>query len=217
MTIRYQEASKAFAEASYYPFWQKIVFSFYGFGEYIKRIVWPFPLSAIHPFPEATTIPISYYFMIVIGLVVLALAWYFRNKNISSLVLVFCLQYRIGIAALNLWPCDHCRALHVCSIHRFVFAIAMIWEMSGLQENLKKGVLGMILLAGLGFAFSSFQHVKVWKDAESLWTNAIQTYPDSYMARSNRGQFLAAKKAKYEEALADYAIALKAIPNDSFR
>lgn len=217
MTIRYQEASKAFAEASYYPFWQKIVFSFYGFGEYIKRIVWPFPLSAIHPFPEAATIPISYYFMIIIGLVVLALAWYFRQKKYVLFGVAF-FAFNI-VLVLQLLTFGHAiiaeRYTYVPYIGLF-FAIAMIWEMSGLQENLKKGILGAILLAGLGFAFASFQHVKVWKDAESLWTNAIQTYPDSYMARSNRGQFLAAKKAKYEEALVDYAIALKAIPNDSF-
>jgi len=217
MTIRFQEASKAFAEASYYPFWQKIVFSFYGFGEYIKRIVWPFPLSAIHPFPASATIPSSYFIMILIGLVVLALTWYFRQKKYIVLGVGF---FAVNIVlVLQLLTFGHAiiaeRYTYVPYIGLF-FAIAMIWEMSGLQENLKKGILGVILLAGLGLAFATFQQVKIWKDAESLWTHAIRTYPESYMARSNRGQFLAAKKGKFEEALADYAIALKAIPNDSF-
>ena len=217
MTIKFQEASKAFAEAANYPFWQKIIFSFYGFGEYIKRIVWPFPLSSIHPFPASATIPLSYYFMILIGIVVLALAWFFREKKYILFGVAF-FAFNI-VLVLQLLTFGHAiiaeRYTYVPYIGLF-FAIAMAWEMSGLQENLKKGILGVILLAGLGFAFSSFQQVKVWKDAGSLWTNAINTYPESYMARSNRGQFLASKKAAYKEALTDYAIALKAIPNDSF-
>ena len=217
MTIKFQEASKAFAEAANYPFWQKIIFSFYGFGEYIKRIVWPFPLSSIHPFPASATIPLSYYFMILIGIVVLALAWFFREKKYILFGVAF-FAFNI-VLVLQLLTFGHAiiaeRYTYVPYIGLF-FAIAMAWEMSGLQENLKKGIRGVILLVGLGFAFSSFQQVKVWKDAGSLWTNAINTYPESYMARSNRGQFLASKKAAYKEALTDYAIALKAIPNDSF-
>ena len=217
LTIKYQEASKAFADATLYPFWQKVIFSFYGFGEYIKRIFWPFPLSAIHPFPASGSIPPSYYVMIGIGILALALAWYFRERKYIIFGIGF---YAVNIVlVLQLLTFGHAviaeRYTYVPYIGLF-FVIAMAWELSSLSDTMKKGVLAMILLAGAGFAFASFNHVKVWKDAGTLWTNAIATYPDSYMARSNRGQFLAAKKGAYDEALADYAIALKAIPNDSF-
>ena len=217
MTIRFQDASKAFAESELYPFWQKVIFSFYGFGEYIRRIVWPFPLSSIHPFPDSATIPVSYYFMILIGIVTVALAWYFREKKYILFGVAFFAANIVLV--LQLLTFGHAiiaeRYTYVPYIGLF-FAIGMMWEMSTMPDNLKKGILGVILLAGLGFSFATFQQVKVWKDAEALWTNAIRTYPDAYMPRSNRGQFLAAKKGKYEEALVDYAIALKAQPNDSF-
>lgn len=70
----------------------------------------------------------------------------------------------------------------------------------------------MFVIAGLGFAIASNKQVRVWKDSISLWTQAIDAYPRSYIARSNRGNYLVTKQAKYDEGLVDYNIALDVKP-----
>jgi Tfp pilus assembly protein PilF len=217
LTIKYQDNVKAIAEAGMYPFWQKIVFSFYGFGEYIKRFFWPFPLSAIHPFPGSGVVPVAYFPSIIIGIASLIATWYWRKKKYILFGIGF---YAVNVAlVLQLLTFGHAIISERYTYVPYIglsFLIAMVWAKSTWPEMAKKGVLFALLLACIGFAVSSFQQVQVWKNGGTLWSNAIETYPDSYIARSNRGQYLSSKLAKYDEALADYAIALQVTPNDSF-
>jgi tetratricopeptide (TPR) repeat protein len=75
----------------------------------------------------------------------------------------------------------------------------------------------VVVLGFCGFmGIAAFQQISVWKNSGTLWSHAIETYPNSYMARTNRAQYLSAKEGKYDEALADFAIALQVEPNDSF-
>lgn len=217
LSLKYQQAVQAIAAPELYPFWQKIVFSFYGFGEYVKRLFWPFPMSAIHPFPDAGVIPISFFPGFIIAAIVIALAFYYRNKKFILFGILF---YAINIAlVLQLLTFGHSviseRYTYVPYIG-LTFLIAMAWSKSKMEESTKKIVLFLLLGVCLVFAIMSFRQISVWKNSGTLWSNAIETYPNSYIARSNRGQYLSAKLAKYDEALEDYKIALAVQPNDSF-
>jgi hypothetical protein len=130
LAVRFQHASKAIDMAEVYPFWQKLVFSIFGFGEYIKRFVWPFPLSALHPFPEKGEIPSSFYLGLIFSAITLVGLWLFRKKNF--------VWFGIGFYAVNVvfvlqllfvWPGCHCRALHVCALYRYrVYVINGVGE-----------------------------------------------------------------------------------------
>lgn len=217
MALNNQHAVKAIAATEMYPFWQKLVFSFYGFGAYLLRMIWPFPLSALHPFPASGVVPAAYFPSIIFGVAVLAALWFFRKKRYVLFGAAF---FLVNIAlVLQLLTFGHSIISERYTYVPYIglgFAVAMAWAESGWQESVKKGLLGVILLACLGFAAVSFRQVQVWKNGYTLWSNVIKTYPDNYLARSNRGQFLSAKQGKYDEALADYAIALQSMPNDSF-
>lgn len=217
LTLQYQSAVKAIAAPDIYPFWQKVVFSFYGFGEYVIRLFWPFPLSALHPFPEPGIVPISYYPAFVTSVAIAIAAWYFRGKRYVLFGLGF---YAVNIAlVLQLLTFGHSviseRYTYVPYIG-LAFVLAMFWAESNWPAFVKKSILIGLLLICAGFAFCSFKQTQVWKSGLTLWANTIETYPDNYIARSNRGQYLAAKMGKFEEALADYGVALQAMPNDSF-
>jgi len=217
LAVKFQHGAKAIEMADGYPFWQKIVFSFFGFGEYIKRFIWPFPLSSIHPFPDKNTIPSSYYIGFVITAIVLILTWLYRRKNWVWFGIGF---YAVNIVlVLQLLSFGHAiiaeRYTYVPYIG-IAFLITMAWANSNMSEVLKKGVLAVMLVGCALFAFATFNQTKVWENGGTLWSNAIKTYPKSYIARSNRAQYLSAKESKFDEALKDFEVALQVQPNDSF-
>jgi tetratricopeptide (TPR) repeat protein len=93
--------------------------------------------------------------------------------------------------------------------------LSMAWANSQLSGGMRKGLLALMLIVCGGFSIASFQQTKVWKNSDTLWSNAIRTYPKAALPHSSRGQYLA-KNGKYDEALADFAIALQIEPKDSF-
>lgn len=213
LTLQFQ-AEKAIAEQTYYPIWQRAVFAFYGFGEYIKRLVWPLPLSAMHPFPNAGIVPAYFYPGMLVTVVALAGAWFFRKQKyvlfglgFFAVNIVLVLQFLVfGNAVIAE------RYTYVPYIG-LVFLLAMAWANSAWSDKVKNAVLGLFLLTGLVFAVQSNQQARVWKDSETLWTKAIEAYPKSYISRSNRGHYLLTTLNKEDEALADYNIALEVEPD----
>lgn len=90
-----------------------------------------------------------------------------------------------------------------------------------LKIAVKVSVLSLIILI---FGSLTFQQTKVWKDSESLWSNAIRVSPDAPGPRTNRANYLLDKAIKvkadslsdplYQVALSDCVIALRSKPTD---
>ena len=217
LAIKFQHQSQAIVAPEIYPFWQKVIFSFYGFGEYVKRFFWPFPMSAIHPFPETGIIPASFYFGFLVSVLTIVGTWLFRRKKYVWFGVGF---YAVNVAlVLQLLTFGHAIIAERYTYVPYIgvgFLLSMAWATSHLSGGLKRGILiGLLVFCGF-MGISAFQQIKVWKNSGTLWSHAIETYPNSYMARTNRAQYLSAKEGKYEEALVDFAIALQVEPNDSF-
>jgi protein O-mannosyl-transferase len=210
----HSQAEKAIAQQDYYPVWQRAVFALYGFGEYIKRLFWPWPLSAIHPFPNAGVVPASFYPALVVTMATVVAAWVFRRRKEVVFGIGF---YAVNVAlVLQFFVFGNAVIAERYTYMPYIglaFGLAMLWAKREWSAAMKKGALGLILLVGLGFAVLSNKQTRVWKDSEKLWTSAIEAYPNSYIARSNRGNYLVTNFQRYDEGLADYSIALQTEPD----
>jgi protein O-mannosyl-transferase len=213
LTLQFQ-AEKAIAQQDYYPIWQRMVFACYGFGEYIIRLFWPSPLSAIHPFPNAGVVPSYFYPALFITAVTAIAGWYFRkNKNILFGLGFYVINVALVLQFLAFGNAIISERYTYVPYFGLVFALAMTWANSKWSASIKNGLLGLFMIAGLGFAVFSNSQVRVWKDSQTLWTNAIAAYPNSHVARSNRGYDLITRFKKYDEGLVDYNIALHTDPD----
>jgi Flp pilus assembly protein TadD len=208
------QAEKAIAQPESYPMWQRLVFAGYGFGEYIKRFFWPFPLSAVHPFPPSGVVPVAYYPSLLVTAATGVAVWHFRRIR----YVVFGVGFYAVTVALVLQLLTFGNSV-ISERYTYVpyiglaFALAMAWATSSWSVTARKGVLGVFLLAGLGLAVLSNRQVRVWRDSQTLWTQAIAAYPNSHVARANRGNYLATKLKRYDEGLADYTVALQSKPD----
>jgi tetratricopeptide (TPR) repeat protein len=213
LTLQFQ-SEQAIADQEYYPIWQRITFACYGFGEYIKRLFWPAPLSAVHPFPVAGIIPISYYPALLVTGATAAAAWYFRrNKDILFGIAFYAVNVALVLQLLAFGNSVISERYTYVPYIGLAFTLAMAWTNSTWPATTKNSLLGLFFLAGVGFAVLTNQQVRVWKDSLTLWTKSIEAYPTGYVARSNRAHYLFTKLNKYDEAVADYTIALQTEPD----
>jgi protein O-mannosyl-transferase len=208
------QADVAIADQTYYPIWQRAAFAVYGFGEYILRLAWPFPLSAIHPFPNAGVLPVSYYPAFFVALAAGIALWYFRKqKHVVFGIAFYAVNVALVLQFLAFGNAVIAERYTYLPYIGLLFSLAMLWAESPWAASAKQAVLGLFLLVAGIFALKTNGQVQVWKDSLSLWTKAIDAYPRSYVARSNRGHYLLAKLKRYDESLADYSVALEVEPD----
>ena len=208
------QAEKAIAQPEFYPIWQRFVFAIYGFGEYFKRLFWPFPLSTLHPFPTAATIPASYYPALIITPLLIVAAIYFRkNKHVLFALAFFAINLALVLQLLTFGNSVISERYTYVPYIGLFFGLAMLWAKSSFSAGTKNALLGIFFVVALGFAFATNQQVRTWKDSITLWTKAIDAYPSSYISLSNRANWLVTKDGKYDEGLVDYNAALATKPN----
>lgn len=213
LTLIYQ-AEEAIANPEYYPLWQKLVFAVYGFGEYFRRLFWPFPLSTIHPFPDQGIVPAAYYPSIFLSLCVIGFTWYFRrNKYLLFGVAFYTINLILVLQVLAFGNSVISERYTYVPYFGLVFALAMLWAKSNLTSKWKNALLTLFVFAGLAFCLVTYKQVQVWHDSMTLWTKAIDVYPRSYVARANRGNYLITDLKAYDEGLIDYNIALEVMPD----
>jgi len=208
------QTENAIAEPGFYPLWQRAVFACYGFGEYIIRVFWPFPLSAIHSFPKPGVVPLSFYPALLATAVTVATAWYFRrNKQLVFGLVFYTVNVVLVLQMLTFGNSIISERYTYVPYIGLIFAIATTLENSKWPKSVKNGVMSLLLLFAFGFAMVSNRQVRVWKDSQTLWTKVIESYPDNYIARTNRGNYLATKLNRFEEGLADYSAILQIKPD----
>lgn len=213
LTLIYQ-AEEAIANPEYYPLWQKLVFAVYGFGEYFRRLFWPFPLSTIHPFPDQGIIPSAYYPSILMTFCVIGVTWYFRrNKDLLFGVAFYSINLVLVLQVLAFGNSVISERYTYVPYSGLVFGLAMLWAKSNLPSTWKYVLLTLVAFTGLAFCLATYRQVQVWHDSMTLWTKAIDVYPRSYVARANRGNYLITDMKAYDEGLVDYNIALEVMPD----
>ena len=207
------QAKRAVASVDVYGIVDRICFAGYGLIFYLQKLIVPYPLSALHPFPRELTV---YYYastaIAAAGIIFLLLK--VRNRNILfgfgfyiiNLVLVLQL-ISIGNAVVAE------RYTYVPYIGLF-FMMAM--EVAAALKNKLASYKTVILsLAGVWIiilAILTWARIPMWSSSQALWENVLRQYPDSPRAWTNKGLDLFDQK-KWPEVIADLSNALKADPN----
>lgn len=217
LTILAQKASGAVSNNANYTLFERLLFPFYGIMMYFVKLVWPFHLSAVYPFPNIAGKPLGVEFYVAPVLVLLAagtLLWFGRSKRIVAFSLLFFLInvililqfFNVGQAIIAE------RYTYVAYLGPFMLLTWWLDEkIPSMQRNLLWVVIGVLSII---FIAQSVQRVKVWSSDETLWTNVIDEFPmrvtDAY---NNRGYYYR-HAGQPDKALSDYALALTLNPTD---
>ena len=203
-----------------YPLWSRFFFASYGIVIYFFRFFIPYPLSIFHSFPALNRLGILVWLSPVLVICFFSVLIFLRKKRwviFSSLFflvnLILVLQFLSFGSAI------------VSERYTYVPYIGLAFLIGILFDKLKIAAkVSILALITLIFGFLTFQQTKIWKDSETLWTNAIKVSPDASGPRTNRANYLIDEAIKtkadslsdplYQVALSDCIIALRSKPTD---
>lgn len=194
-------------------FTDKVMYSVMAFGMYVEKLVFPFNLSVIHDFPEKESG--NYWLMFGLGIVLLALFALVLIKGFKKypwvtgglllfMVQIFPVLHLVGYNSALIYE----RFNYLASVGIFV-AIAKADEVFPKWNYVRMRIMIPALAI---FGVITTQRIPVWKNPETLWTDAIKKNPKAEAAFNNRGQYYDSK-GEYEKALADFNSSIELEPN----
>lgn len=211
VTIRAQ--SQAMHHDSY-SFGEKLVVGMYGYVTYILKAFWWGKMSPFYPYPEDKfNLPGTFYTYIPLFLLILGAAWWGLRKNKT---VFFGLAFYTVTIALVLKVVTIGAAI-MAERYTYVPYIGLFFILGCAFARLSSGFTRQaaavaLALFAVACGYQTFQQTKVWKDTVTLFTQAIDHYPEANLPYINRaGEYRTRKQ--YELSLKDYNMADKVEPN----
>ncbi len=215
IAIKAQDVGKALQYRAFYSIFDSLSTGFYGYFVYLVKVLFPYRLSALHPYPTPSGTPNPWYYSIT-AIPVLAVVIYgiFNLKKNKTIV------FGLGFFFITLIPVIQVLSFAVSeTADRFTYlpyfslfyllAVGYVKFSDKWKEYaffLKVG--GIALLGYLGL--KTFEYSQVWKNTDTLLSHIIRYYPNFPFSYENRGAYRLTK-SQYDLAIQDCnkAITLK--------
>ncbi|MFI5164428.1 MAG: tetratricopeptide repeat protein, partial [Bacteroidia bacterium] len=213
------QQGESIPDTQVFTFIQRIGFASYGAIMYLVKLIVPFKLSALYPYPAADGISLISYLYPFILLCLIAVVYFFMRKEKA---LVFGLLFYFVSVALVLQFITVGRAIiadrysYLSSIGLLFAAAHLInlsWEKKhNILTPFKYPLAGIILTGAIAFSYLTYARTQVWMNSETLWTDAINKDPERCdLGYLNRGAIFSMKQDD-NKALLDYNKALEINP-----
>jgi len=198
-----------------FSFMDKIFLFTYTIAFYVVKLIVPFHLSAWHYYPDVNggTLPWQFYASLP---VVALLVWltvrrtsFLREKIFGVCFFLIVISVMLQIIGVGVAITAE-RYTYLSYIG--LFYIAGQWITSIQKPAFRKPVLIICTMAVLVFSYLSWDRIRVWKDGNSLFTDVIKKYPDSFHAYCIRGKFKYEYTKDYQGALQDFNKSLQLYP-----
>jgi protein O-mannosyl-transferase len=191
---------------------ERLVTANYAFWFYPLKMLLPFKLSAIYPYPQDINqaIPLYYYLSLLLsgGLVWLLVG---IRKNHKTLLFWFWFYLLTILPVLHLLPlaggaitCD--RFTYIPGIGVYMVLLYLINQKFSLSKSKY-----IIILIIAGYAFLSWQRIAVWENGIVLHTDIIARYPEIELPYINRGKAYG-QRGEHGKAIADFSSAIRVNP-----
>ncbi len=168
------------------PMYQSLFVGNFGIFLYLVALFFPVYLSALHPYPfeVGAALPVYFYAAPLVGLALLFFIYKMHKKGRFDLVfgMVFFL-FAIG-PMLQFLPVGEAiiaeRYTYLPYVGLFIIAGTFFDQSTkGKFWSSNKPIVPIVFAAfTLFFLFFSFQRTKDWKSGQSLWSDAMEKYPD---------------------------------------
>lgn len=202
------------AIANEYNFIDRLFFGSYTFVFYILKIVLPFDLSAIYPYPRKTNglLPKIYYVSLIPALVILlAVLYAFKKKIIYHKEIIVGFLFFLFNVAMVLQVLRFIGG-HELAADRYtylpgigIFFIASLLFFHYIQKSSTNKVLlklGLVVYV-VAISISTVERTKVWTNTETLYNDVIENFPNFAKAYVLRGQYYKSIN-NFPSALKDY-------------
>lgn len=201
-------------------FFDRILTASYGLVFYLYKIVIPVRLSCYYSYPTMTRnfLPPIFYFSVV-TVVLIVIGVIISAKYTRKIVFGFALFLIAMLPYLQLIPTGQIMAdryTYIASIGLFSIVgegFHWLYDKKLKSLHILKSLLMLIFAAIIStLSVLTFHRCMVWKDSITLWSDALEKYPHSKIARYNRG-IAYRMRGEYDKAITDFSHALKVDPD----
>jgi tetratricopeptide (TPR) repeat protein len=207
------QSERAVASVELHGILDRICFAGFGWIWYLLKVIVPYPLSALHPFPKELT-PLYYIATLTSLAAVAFLLLKVRNRNVLfgfgfyTINLLLVLQL---VSIGNAVVAERYTYVPYISIF-FMMAMSVYGALQDKWANYKWIVVAISGVWIAALAFLTLTRIPVWKSSQALWENVLSTYPESPRAWTNKGLDLYDQK-KWPEVIDHLSKAIDADPN----
>jgi tetratricopeptide (TPR) repeat protein len=204
------------ANETHYPFLQRIAFAGFGFINYLGKLIYPYHLANLYPYPikPGASLPLLYYLfpLLSLGLIVFAVYTlkfskdYFFGFTFFVLNIIFVMQL---IAVGNAVMAD--RYTYISSIG-FFFIVGITYNK--IKTQYKTIFTGLLLIYSFVLVSQTRERCRIWNNSISLWNDQIEKYPDYATAYENRG-LAKGLAGDHQGAMNDFSKAIEKDPKRS--
>ncbi|RAJ92503.1 tetratricopeptide repeat protein [Larkinella arboricola] len=212
--IRIAEKKDAVGQEPFAARW--LVYGSYGFLMYLVRLVAPFRLSAFYPYPENVRNIEPHHWLgpVVFVLVVGYALWQLvsakteRQRLVAFGIGFFLITILLVLQFMTVGAAIMADRYSYLSYFGLIFMVVYGFYLLTHQSpsHLRLATIGLGLFAVLCF-YRTTQQVQVWKNTETLWTHALQFYPDNDQMREGLGDYYG-KQNRIDEALQQFQAAV---------
>ncbi|MBI4946647.1 MAG: tetratricopeptide repeat protein [Bacteroidetes bacterium] len=188
----------AIAAMGTFTLFQRLTFGCYGFIMYIYKLLLPINLSAFYPYPftddHGNIPPIYYASPFIVLFIALAIFFILKKKEIIGKVLAFGFAFYFITIALVLQflsvgsviMADRYAYVSYTGIF-FIIGFSFEYVRKYFSSSISNLLAGILIVAAGYFSYLTHERTKVWTNAETLWTDAMNQFPFIEIAYENRG------------------------------
>lgn len=194
------QSQGAIASMETFSLFQRLTFGCYGFIMYIWKLILPVNLSAFYPYPFTDTagnIPTIYYAApFIVLLLAGGIIFLFRKKEEIGKVLAFGFAFyfitiTLVLQFISVGSVIMADRYAYASYTGIFFIIGYFYDYirKKASSSISSIVATLLIITAAWFSYLTHERTKVWTNAETLWTDAMNQFPFIEIAYENRGVF----------------------------
>lgn len=195
---------------------ERLQLASYALNMYVAKFIAPIHLSSFYPYPSRPFETLVSIAPIIFAAGLGGVLWKWRqNRNVVFGVLFFLSSLALLVQLVTVGSTIISERYTYLAYIGLSLAIYFILEdvlFKKLKTEKTLSIAFMFVL--IGFSLVSFNRVKVWKNGETLWTDAIEKFPEVAGSWGGRGVYYRMEK-KYSKALKDLNQAVTLNPNEA--
>jgi tetratricopeptide (TPR) repeat protein len=215
ITVNAQKSGWSVQSLIKFPFWLRLENAIVSYARYLGKACWPSPLSPFYPFPR-TALPV---WQVLASLALLlatsglvAAGRKYRYLTVGWLWFLGTLVPMIGLVQVGLQAMAD-RYAYLSFIGLFVMFCWGVADLAEARHLSPAWVTGFSVALLLVLAGGTRHQLAYWSDEASLWTHAIETTSDNYVAEDNLGTTLL-QRQDMDQAIPHFRRAAAIEPHD---
>jgi tetratricopeptide (TPR) repeat protein len=215
ITVKAQQAGASVQSLTKFPFFLRLENAIVSYARYLGKAFWPSPLAAFYPLSR-TSPPVwhilgaSLFLLAITGLVIAGRKY--RYLTVGWLWFLGTLIPMIGLVQVGVQSMAD-RYAYLSFPGLFVMLCWGIADQSEERHISRAWMAGISAAALLILAGVTRHQLAYWSDEASLWSHAIQTTSDNYVAEDNLGKTLLGRNEP-DQAIVHFRRAAAIEPRD---